>query len=199
MCDLYVVTVDTRGKSSSDIKGYNEHICSDAYFKRSIAGHPNAICYHSKVAKFCGLSMKIYFHRTEEKSTLQIENDLARRSEINRAATLLTLDPETGFAEHHVRGVAYVVLNDGLAPLSLNQVWGIQELINYASDVYKSDPDHKTRGKRELMKSCKMYRYKSWGPLSIYQSRPETANTVAPPSVIKVKDRSREPFRSIQI
>jgi hypothetical protein len=197
MCDLYVVTVDTRGKSSSDIKGYHEHICSDAYFKKNIAGHPDAVCFRSKVAKLCGLDMKVYFHK-EEGSAMQMENDFARKNEINRAATLLTLDPETGFAEHHVRGVAYVVLNDGLAPLSLNQVWGIQELINYASDVYKSDPDHKKRGKRELMKSCKMYHFKSWGPLSIYKSRPEVANTVAPPSVIRVKATSREPFRSIQ-
>jgi uncharacterized short protein YbdD (DUF466 family) len=197
MCDLHVVTVDTRGKSSSDIKGYHEHICSDAYFKRNIVGHPDAICFKSKVAELCGIHLKVYFHK-EDGSAMHVENDIAAKSEINRAATLLTLDPETGFAEHHVRGVAYVVQNNGLAPLSLNQVWGIQELINYATDVYKSDPDHKKRGKRELMKSCKMYRYQSWGPLSIYKSRPEVSLTVAPPSVIKVKPSSRKPFQSIQ-
>lgn len=197
MCDLYVVTIDTRGKSSSDISGYHEHICSDTYFKNSIASHPDAVCYKIKVAKLCGLDMKIYFTKPEG-SAVHGENNIALKNEINRAATLLTLNPETGFAEHHIRGVAYVVLNDGVAPLSLNQVWGIQELINYASDVYKSDPDHEKRGKRELLKSCKMYRYESWGPLSIYKSRPEVSHTVAPPSVIRVKPRNRQPFTTIQ-
>mmetsp|Transcript_118815 Transcript_118815/g.177595 ORF Transcript_118815/g.177595 Transcript_118815/m.177595 type:complete len:199 (-) Transcript_118815:82-678(-) len=197
MCDLYVVTIDTRGKSSSDIKGYHEHACSEAYFRKHIAGHPDAVCFKSKVAALCGINLKVYFTR-QDKSVLMSENDISSRSEINRAATLLTLDPETGFAEHHVRGVAYVVQDDGLAPLSLNQVWGIQELINYATDVYKSDPEHRKRGKRELKKSCKMYRYQSWGPLSIYKPRPELANTVVPPSVIKVKPSSRKPFSTIQ-
>ena len=195
MCDLYVVTVDTRGISSSDIKGYREHICSETYFRNNIAGHPDAVCFKSKVAKLCGVDLKIYFTRNDSISLLS-ENEIG---DINRAATLLTLDPETGFAEHHVRGVAYVVQDDGLAPLSLHQVWGIQELINYATDVYKCDPDHKKRGKKELMKSCKMYRYQSWGPLSIYRPRPEHGDTVAPPSTIKVRPNKRRPFGTLQI
>lgn len=123
--------------------------------------------------------------------------DIVAKKDINRAASLLTLDPETGIAECLIQGTAYVVLNDGVAPLSLNQVWGIQELINYAKDVYKSDPDHERRGRKELLKSCKLYRQREWGPLSIYQSRPEVAYTVAPYSVTS-KVASRTPFRQIQ-
>lgn len=198
MTDLYLVTVDTRKISSSDIKGYHEHTTSYEYFKKHIKEHPEAICYKCKVAKLCGLDMKVYFHRSEG-SSLSRDDDTIKRSEINRAASLLTLNPSTGIAEHQVRGVAYVVLNDGVAPISLNQVWGIQELINYASDIYKSDPDHQKRGRRELQKSCDLYKLKEWGPLSIYRSRPELANTVAPPHKAKAKSSSREPFKSIQV
>ena len=198
MCDLYVVTVDTRGKSSSDIKGYQEHVCSRKFFQSSIADHPDATCYTSELGKLCGLDLKIYFHNGPECNNavnqMSLEHGVVPKHELNRAASLLTLDPETGFAQYHVRGIAYVLLNDGLAPLSYQQVWGLQELANYATDVYKSDPEHAARGKRDLLRSCKQYRNKIWGPLAIYKSRPESlsggASTVVPPSVISVKAKS---------
>lgn len=197
MTDLYFVTVDTRGKSSSDIRGYQEQTTSFSYFRKNIIGHGEAFCYKCKVAKLCGLDVKIYF-RNDDSYTTSGDSNTVTRQEINRAASLLTLDPETGMAEHRVRGVAYVVLNDGVAPLSVNQVWGLQELINYAKDVYKSDPDHEKRGYKELLKSCKLYRRKEWGPLSIYQSRPELAYSVAPRSTMSSKSVNRLPFRQIQ-
>ncbi len=197
MTDLYFVTVDTRGMSSSDIRGYKEHTSSFSYFRNHIAGHPDTVCYRSKVAKLCGLDLKIYF-KEDHGCNARGNASTAGKRDINRAASLLTLDPETGMAEHRVQCVAYVVLNDGVAPLSLNQVWGIQELINYAKDVYKSDPDHERRGRKDLLKSCKLYRHREWGPLSIYQSRPEVAYTVAPHSVMTSKDGNRTPFRQIQ-
>ena len=195
MCDLYVVTLDTRGKSSSDIEGYREHICSEAYFRNNIAGHPDATCFKSKVAALCGLNLKVYF-TSQDRSMVLSENKF---DEVNRAATLLTLDPETGFAEHFVRGVAYVIQDDGLAPLSLQQVWGVCELINYATDVYKSDPEHEKRGKRELMKSCKSYRNQTFGQLAIYKSRKERESTQVPPSVIDVTPGKRKPFSEVQV
>lgn len=197
MCDLYVVTLDTRGKSSSDITGYHDHTCSQTYFKKIIAGHPDAICFKSKVAALCGVDLKIYFHKNDATS-ITAEGETTSRTELNRAATLLTLDPETGFARYHVRGIAYVVMSDGLAPLSFRQVWGIQELANYATDVYKSDPDHQKRGKENILRSCKQYRQRSWGPLSIYKPRPEvpSGGSVAPPSVIQVKPNDRRTIRS---
>lgn len=197
MSDLYFVTIDTRGKSSSDVRGYEEQTSSFSYFRKNIAGHQDAFCYKCKVAKLCGLDMKLYFQKHDEYSVCG-ESDTVSRREINRAASLLTLNPETGLAEYHVRGVAYAVLNDGVAPLSLNQVWGLQELINYAKDVYKSDPDHQKRGRKELLKSCKLYRQKQWGPLTIYHSRPELAYSVAPDSMSGSKDYQRVPFRQIQ-
>ena len=190
MCDLYVVTVDTRGKSSSDIKGYQEHVCSRASFIKNIAQHPDAVCYKSQLAQLCGLDLTIYFHNHESTQIPLDQAGLAARTELNRAASLLTLDPETGFAKYHVRGIAYVLLNQGLAPLSFQQVWGLQELANYASDVYKSDPEHEKRGKRDLLRSCNQYKQQLWGPLAIYKPRPEAnANGSLPPSVINFKPR----------
>jgi hypothetical protein len=90
------------------------------------------------------------------------------KEHINQAATLLCMDSSTGFAKHHIRGVAYVVMNDGLAPLSRNQVWGIVELINDASSYYQRD---QVLGKEELIKLINLYRKRFYGPLSIYKSR----------------------------
>lgn len=199
MTDLYFVTVNTRGKSSSDIRGYQEYISSARYFKKHIVGHPDAVCYKCKVAKLCGLDMKIYYFQNDEEYTLHDGAATVVRKEINRAASMLTLDPETGFAEHRIRGEAIVVLDDGAAPLSLNQVWGIQELINYAKDVYDSDHKH---GRKELLKSCKLYRHKEWGPLSIYQNRPELCPTIAVAShsiAGRTKGSTRAPFQQIQV
>lgn len=198
MNDLYFVTVDTQGRSSSDIRGYQEYISSFRYFSKHIAGHPDIVCYKCKVAKLCGLDMKVYF-LNDDTTTVHDDANTVVRKEINRAASLLTLDPSTGLAEHRIRGVAFVVLDDGVAPLSLNQVWGIQELINYAKDVYQSDSRQHKSGKKELLKSCKLYRQKEWGPLSIYQTRPELCPTVASQSLAKSKDSQRPSFHQIQV
>jgi hypothetical protein len=191
MCDLYVVTVDTRGISSSDIKGYHEHSCSQEFFEQGVAGHPEAVCFKSEVADLCGLNLKIYFHNNAASHNPPTRVSINENPEINRGATLLTLDPETGFEKYHVRGIAYIVLDDGLSPLSLQQVWGIQELANYSKDTYKCDPEHADSGKRHLLRLSKQYRLKSWGPLTIYKSRPERSLTtvLSPPSVIAVKEQ----------
>eukprot|EP00525_Craspedostauros_australis_P002066 CAMPEP_0198122028 /NCGR_PEP_ID=MMETSP1442-20131203/33737_1 /TAXON_ID= /ORGANISM="Craspedostauros australis, Strain CCMP3328" /LENGTH=251 /DNA_ID=CAMNT_0043780959 /DNA_START=93 /DNA_END=849 /DNA_ORIENTATION=+ len=189
MTDLYVVSVDTRGKSSSDISGYEEHLCSKQFFSKSIVGHVDCIGVKSIIAELCGLNMTIYFH----KSTLAKPDEKAASNssisgpDLNRAAALLTMDPNTGCAQYNVRGIAYVVLADGQAPLSFRQVWGLQELANYAKDTYKSDPNNPDWGKRNLLRLCKEYRQKLWGPLSIYEYRSDLSDTVEPPSVINLR------------
>jgi hypothetical protein len=201
MCDLYVVTVDTRGKAASDTKGYHEHVCSKSFFTKNIVEHPDSVCYQSELARLCGLDLKIYFQNYECTTIPLPEGGLAARTEMNKAASFLTMDPETGFARYHVRGIAYVVLNDGLAPLSFRQVWGLQELASYATDVYKSDPEHEKRGKRDLIRSCNLYKQQLWGPLAIYKPRPEASSGGAsvPPSVINVKPKEKSLSRRFAI
>jgi hypothetical protein len=205
MCDLNIVSVDSRGRSTSDIEAYSNHTCSLSYFKRKVASHPHAICHKSKVAALCGLDLKVYFHRDDV-----VTNHLNQRKEqINHAATLLTLDPASGFAKYHIRGVAYVVMNDGIAPLSMQQVWGMVELANSALDYFKFDPDHQIRGQKELLKNCAMYRAQSWGPLCIYNYREDESSSSlrsdSHPAPVIVRpqshrhSKSRKPFATIQV
>lgn len=44
------------------IIGYEEHTCTEEYFERHVVNNPDVICTKSKVAKLCGMDMKIYFH-----------------------------------------------------------------------------------------------------------------------------------------
>lgn len=89
----------------------------------------------------------------------------------NSAATLLTFDPETGFAKYHVYGIAYAVYDDGHYPLSKEQVWGLQELANEVKDIYFCDPKHELTGKKALSRWCRQYQEHRWGPHSIYEPR----------------------------
>jgi hypothetical protein len=170
MCDVNVVSIDSRGRCTSDAATFKEHTCALSYFQVKIAKHSSACCHKSKVAALCGLDMKVYFHKNHDAST-HVEN----KEQINQAATLLCMSPSSGFAKHHIRGVAYVVVNDGLAPLSWHQVWGLVELINDASSYYQRDQD---LGKEELIKLINLYRKRFYGPLSIYKSRNDEGGSV---------------------
>jgi hypothetical protein len=179
MCDVNIVSVDSRGRSSSDIDGYSNRACALSYFKRKVARHPNALCHKSEVAALCGMDLKVYFHKDDIAT-----NNIQHKERINQAATLLTLDPATGFAKYHIAGVAYAVMNDGIAPLSMQQVWGMVELANSVSDYYQFDPDHQMRGRAELVKNCELYRAQCWGPLSIYRNREDDSSLTSRPKAV---------------
>jgi hypothetical protein len=167
--EIYVVTVDTRDTDASDIEGYKEYTLErNTGFLDSVLVHnPLRVkkCVKSAVAKLCGLDMKIYFHEHGV-------DDMRSFGQNNGAATMLTMDPDTGFARHQIQGKAYVIVDDGNAPLSRHQVWGIQELICCAKPIYHHfDRDFKQRGKEELLQSCLEYRTGDWGPRFIYYPR----------------------------
>ena len=177
---MNIVSVDSRNKSTSDVSCYKEHSCVLDYFQKKISLHPSAICYESKVAQLCGLNIKVYFHKDDNNAIFKNKkkNDVhvPQQKIINQAASLLTLDPSTGFAKHLITGVAYIVMDDGLAALSWNQVWGLVELIRDAHDYYQqpgSEEYNITQGKHEMLTRAKLYRSKSWGPISIYKNREE--------------------------
>jgi hypothetical protein len=171
---ISVVSVDSRGKSTSDVQCYKEHSCALDLFEKKISLHPSAVCYESKVAQLCGLNINIYFHKDDNADVLKKKNDhLPQQKIINQAASLLTLDPSTGFAKHLITGVAYIVMNDGFEALSWNQVWGLVELIRDAHDYYQQNEYNVEHGKHEMLTRAKLYRSKSWGPISIYKNREE--------------------------
>jgi hypothetical protein len=90
---------------------------------------------------------------------------------INKGASLLTFDPRTGFCEFRILGKAYVIVDSGDFPLSNHQVWGLQDLISEARDVYHCDPEHMQRGHQELLRFARDYRNQNYGPLTIYEPR----------------------------
>jgi hypothetical protein len=184
---MYVVIVDTRGMSPSQIDGYEEYTCTQELFDEHVLDNPKVRCSKSKVAELCGLDMKICFHKhlesrircleeTPEVAITHEQEDMYPR--INGAATLLTFDPRTGFPDYKIMGKAYVVVDSGDYPLSNHQVWGLQELISEARDLYHCDPDHLHRGRRDLLRWCHEYQEEKWGPLTIYKPRVMESNPI---------------------
>lgn len=182
---LFVVIVDTRAMYPSDIDGYEEHIFTEDMFNEHVLNKPRVKCVKSKVADLCGVDMRLYFHDYKrghprvlkdppELAVTYEKMDLYPESLINGAATLLTFDPRTGFPEYVILGKAYVVMDCGDFPLSNHQVWGIQDLISEARDLYYCDPEHLNRGRRQLLRWCLAYREQEWGPMTIYEPRLES-------------------------
>jgi hypothetical protein len=190
---IYIVSVDTRGLPATDLQeGFEELECSRKVFVDTIVRNPKTRCVTCPIAEVCGLTkhLKLYFHEympgkgisidENEESILDYEDVLQDAwseyfplGENNPGATLLTLDPTTGFASYNVQGLAFCVYDDGHYPLSKEQVWGLAELANEAKDVYFCDGDvyHHGRAKYDLAKWCTQYRKRSWGPSSIYAPR----------------------------
>jgi len=172
---IFVVSVDSRGTTPSDMSSYREHTCSNEFFLQHIQDNPKNICIQSQVAKLCGLNMKIYFHQHSPyhhmtKDEYKVYKPMC--TNVNGIATLLTFNPETGYYNHLVFGKAYVLLNDGTTPLSKEQVWGIQELISQAKNLYHRDGKHiSEEAHQELLIWTAQYQAGTWAPHSIYEPR----------------------------
>jgi hypothetical protein len=155
--------------SPSNINGYEGATCSAKFFDEHVRVNPKVRCVKSKVAELCGIDMQVYFQEhTPGKHTM---DDLHPLGRTNGAASYLTFEPRTGYPECKIRGNAYVVVDSGDYPVSNHQVWGIQELIREAYAVYHCDPEHPTRGLRDLARRCKQYRRQEYGPPTIYIPR----------------------------
>lgn len=174
MNDIHIVAVDSRGHSPSDLECYKELTCSREFFEGHIHDNPKNICVKSQVAGLCGLDMKIYFH-DHDPYHIHYRDQFRGHvplSKTNGIATLLTFNPETGYYNHLVRGKAYVLLDDGRVPLSKRQVWGIQELIREAKDLYHKDGHSITDDAHmELQSWCTQYLQGTWAPHGIYETR----------------------------
>jgi hypothetical protein len=172
--EIYFVSVDSRGKTSSDLECYKEQTCSFAFFEQHIHDNPKNICVKSQVAGLAGLDLKLYFHE-HSPYHIHYSDDFRGHSPLGRTngiATLLTFNPETGYYNHLVQGKAYVLLNDGTSPLSKRQVWGIQELIHEAKYLYHQDGGRMSdEAHLELLTWCAQYQKGTWAPHRIYEPR----------------------------
>jgi len=185
---VYLVAIDTRGLPATDLQeGFTEIECRREYFVSKIVQHRNAKCIVCPLAEVCGLNehLRLYFfeyvpgHGTlGERKGLQDDSQLQQAwSEFfpignnNAAATLLTIDPGSGYARYNIQGIAYAFYGDGSYPLSREQVWGLTELANEAKDVYFCDEFNRPKGRFELGRWCRQYRQRKWGPPFIYDPR----------------------------
>jgi hypothetical protein len=173
--EIFIVSVDSRGKSSTDMTAYKEQNCSQEFFEQHIHDNPKNICVKSQVAGLCGLDLKLYFHdhtpfHHEKHEDFKIYKPMC--TNVNGIATLLTFNPETGYYNHLVFGKAYVLLNDGKTPLSKEQVWGLEELITEAKTLYHRNGMHiSEEAHRELLTWAAQYQAGTWAPHSLYEPR----------------------------
>jgi len=131
-----------------------------------------------RIATMCGLNLKMYFLKYKKgmaqyyreggmAAVHQAMMEPMALSGNNGIATYLCIsDLDSGLAEYRVWGKAYVVWEDGTRLLSKGQVWGIQEMINCAMDVYNADLESRRRGKRLLETWSKQCRAGTFVPTS---------------------------------
>jgi hypothetical protein len=144
------------------------------YFNEHVRDYPRNVCVTSQVAALCGLDLEIFYHEHHEHHKVRHYDEvLGGKSWLHRPngiASLLTFCPDTGLVKHKVMGKAYVVLKQGDIPLSRVQVWGLEEFIREALDLYNNTED-KQSAKRELLSWCFQYSQATWYPHSIYEPR----------------------------
>jgi hypothetical protein len=177
--DVYVVSVDSRGRSASDLEAYKEYTCPRSFLNKQLADAPMAVCVTSEIAELCGMKLKVYFFESDhqrENCEPSTEEDL--HHEINVAGALFTFDPETGHTRWKIHGQAFIVWEDGTKPLSKRQVWGMHELIKEGRALYSSvkshDPNdytHLRKAKLEIIGWCAQYEAGTWSPHAIYEPR----------------------------
>lgn len=173
---LYVVQLDTRNLDSNSLSGYNEATVPSDFFENLRSRSPSLTCHTSQVAAICGLNIQIYFakhkrglassHRNggESEVVARMISDPALLASNNGAATFLTTDPVTGLGEYIVCGRAYIVQDKGRTPLSKERVWGLQQMVNCAMDIYDMDPENMRAGKETLEQWAAEYKSGEWEP-----------------------------------
>ena len=175
---VHVVEVDTRGcGGSANPRGYKQNTCTRKLWQEQIVGNPRINMIPCTVAQECGLNIKMYVAKRKkgfapyyraggvaavERAMMAAGAGLMAGN--NGAATFLNIDMTTGLAEWNVCGKAYIVRDDGDYPLSEGQVWGLQEMVHCAMDVYDCDPENMRRGHAALQEWTRAYRTQSWIP-----------------------------------
>jgi len=163
--ELYAVSL--RPGRASDLRCYKEITSYKKWFQGHLVDNPNVVCATSDVAKLCGLDLKIYFSKREELP--QRGHKRKRRLPVNKIATMLSFDPNTGLYNHLVHGKAYVVVDSGSSKLSKRAIWTLQELISEHKGAYHEyGADFSREGQMKLLKACVQFKKGKWIPSSIY-------------------------------
>jgi hypothetical protein len=178
---IYVVEVDTRESGmSADYNSYKETVVDSGFWERNILHNKNVISIPSTIANLCGLDIKLYVAKSkiskgfgecyQEGGNDAVNQFLMVNPTIlqgnNGAATFLLVDPESGYANKIVKGKAYVVCDGGRTKLTRGQVWGLQEMVNCAMDIYDGTEVNRRRGKEAIERWANQYVEKTWVPRS---------------------------------
>mmetsp|Transcript_5520 Transcript_5520/g.13286 ORF Transcript_5520/g.13286 Transcript_5520/m.13286 type:complete len:508 (+) Transcript_5520:364-1887(+) len=165
---VYAVVVDTSpDQKSSDLRYYREITCTSAWFEEHIAVNPNNTCAKSLVAELCGIHLRIYYRNCPKDC-----HNKKHTKPVNKIATMLTFDPNSGLYNHLIRGKAYVIFQSSSSKsirLSRRTVWNMQELVRDHKDIYhKLGADFSREGQIQLLKACVEYKKGKWVPRSLY-------------------------------
>jgi hypothetical protein len=180
--EVYTVSIETsKDQKPSDLRCYKETTSFSRLFQSQVVDNPRNVCTTSRVAGLCGLNLQI-FYRHYNNTDVVVEaapssiaggNQRGRRSRsklpINKIATMLTFDPNTGLYNHLIRGKAYVTLDDGRTKLSRRTLWAIQELIAESKGSYHQyGADFSREGQMGLLRACVQFKKGKWVPRSVY-------------------------------
>ena len=166
--EIHAVSVKTaKQQKPSDITCYKETKTTELWFDAHVKR--NAQQATSKVARMCNISITIFFRKTKEVDNARRKQHRKDYLPVNKIATMLTFDPDTGFYNHLIRGKAYIVLDDGQTKVSKHTLWSVCELISEAKEKYhKYGADFSREGQMELMKACVQFKKGKWVPRSLY-------------------------------
>ena len=178
--EVYAVSVSTgKDQKPSDIRYYKDIKSYKRWFDSHIfrgddgtdgdektnKGSSSIVCAKSLVAELCGIDLKICYRKYDDESKRR-KRDSKR---VNKIATMLSFDPNTGLYNDLVRGKAYIIQDDGETKLSKRAVWTIQELISEHEGMYHEyGADFSRRGQSQLLRACDQYKKGKWMPRSVY-------------------------------
>ncbi|KAL3916717.1 MAG: hypothetical protein SGILL_005051 [Bacillariaceae sp.] len=167
--EIHAISIKTeKDQKPSDITAYKETTSYKRWFDAHVAENSRNASAKSKVGLLCGINLTIYFRETEDPSKVspRRRNTIAP---VNKIATMLTFDPNSGLYNHLIRGKAYIVVDDGRARLSKHTLWQLQELIAESKIKYhKYGADFSREGQIELLKACVQFKKGKFIPKSVY-------------------------------
>ncbi|KAL3922217.1 MAG: hypothetical protein SGILL_002323 [Bacillariaceae sp.] len=168
--EIHAISVTTsKDQKASDITAYKETTSYKMWFDAHVAENSHNVSAKSKVATLCGRNLTIFFRESDGRTSRRRNHKRKDPLPVNKIATMLTFDPNTGLYDHLIRGKAYIVEDGGRTKLSKHTLWTLQELISEnKSKFHKYGADFSREGQMELLKACVQYKKGKWVPRSLY-------------------------------
>jgi hypothetical protein len=197
---LFVVQLDTRNLLPGSLRRYQEGTVPSNFFTTLQNKCPKLTLHQSQVAAKCGLKICLYFTKYKSGLTHSYQTggkdgimarymmaDPALLGQNNGAATFLIIDPVTGLSKYTICGRAYVLQDEGQAPLSKERVWGLVEMVNCLMDTYDMDPKNMWERQQQLERWAAQYKQGEWEPSSGAMGMSLYSDLAMPLPVLNIK------------